>query len=312
MAYTNAWTTVAPDNLTLANQIDDEFRKLRLDIQERENTIIGAPGNWGTDPVIDGTNVKSLAQLSAGLVGKPNINASNNTLPKRLDANNLTDSGLSDDGTTVTFALARKVRINGLEYTWPTVAPAGTFLRHVTGGVMDWATVASLGAAFGTGTNGKLTKWTGTNNVGDSIVSETPGNIAVAGILAATTVNASVDVNAVSNVVGAIVKGTSQIHFGTSPIIKATTSVAAPSLKVLNLEEQVADGHSTILNIRGSSGALWINGNQVLGAQISGWGDPTGTKSRLTFNADTVSTSSLAFRVAALIDDLKQHGMIRS
>ena len=50
--------------------------------------------------------------------------------------------------------------------------------------------------------------------------------------------------------------------------------------------------------------------NQVLGDRITGWVTPTGTVSRLGWDTATVSLSTLARCVAALITDLKTHGMI--
>jgi hypothetical protein len=50
--------------------------------------------------------------------------------------------------------------------------------------------------------------------------------------------------------------------------------------------------------------------NKVLGDRITGWVTPTGTVSRLGWDTSTVSLSTLARCVAALITDLKTHGMI--
>lgn len=52
------------------------------------------------------------------------------------------------------------------------------------------------------------------------------------------------------------------------------------------------------------------NANQVLGARITGWGTPTGTTNRATFDQSTVTLAQLAQRVAALIIDFRTHGMI--
>lgn len=54
MAYTNVWSTATPANSDPATAAAD-IRKLRLDIQERMETLVGA-GNWGTDPVPLSTN----------------------------------------------------------------------------------------------------------------------------------------------------------------------------------------------------------------------------------------------------------------
>jgi hypothetical protein len=63
-----------------------------------------------------------------------------------------------------------------------------------------------------------------------------------------------------------------------------------------------------------ASPALRINGVSVVGSRKSGWSAPSGTATRTSFNTDTVTTSHLAERVKALIDDLGAmsggHGLI--
>lgn len=49
---------------------------------------------------------------------------------------------------------------------------------------------------------------------------------------------------------------------------------------------------------------------QVVGLRKTGWGAPTGTATRTTFNTATVTLAQLAERVKALIDDLTTHGLI--
>lgn len=53
-----------------------------------------------------------------------------------------------------------------------------------------------------------------------------------------------------------------------------------------------------------------INNTKVVGARITGWAAPTGTATRTTFATSTVTTTQLAERVKALIDDLISHGLI--
>jgi hypothetical protein len=52
------------------------------------------------------------------------------------------------------------------------------------------------------------------------------------------------------------------------------------------------------------------NSNQLLNARKTGWSAPTGTATRTTFSTATVTTTQLAERVKALIDDLTSHGLI--
>lgn len=62
------------------------------------------------------------------------------------------------------------------------------------------------------------------------------------------------------------------------------------------------------LNI--NNGALAVNGNQVIGGRITGWGAATGTATRTSFSTSGVTTAQLAEHVKALIDDLLNHGLI--
>lgn len=53
-----------------------------------------------------------------------------------------------------------------------------------------------------------------------------------------------------------------------------------------------------------------INGFQVVTGRIAGWTAASGTATRSTFATGTVTTTQLAERVKALIDDLMAHGLI--
>jgi hypothetical protein len=56
--------------------------------------------------------------------------------------------------------------------------------------------------------------------------------------------------------------------------------------------------------------AYKVGANQVVGARITGWGDPFGATSRATFSTTTATTNQVAQALAALITDLKTHGVI--
>ncbi len=57
-----------------------------------------------------------------------------------------------------------------------------------------------------------------------------------------------------------------------------------------------------------------VGSTKVVGARIAGWGDPTGTVSRATFDTDDpfLSAADVAQRLAQLILDLKTHGLLGS
>lgn len=53
MAYTRVWNTAEPTNDDLAASLDDIIRNLKVDLQERLNTILGVPnGTAFSDPII--------------------------------------------------------------------------------------------------------------------------------------------------------------------------------------------------------------------------------------------------------------------
>lgn len=54
------------------------------------------------------------------------------------------------------------------------------------------------------------------------------------------------------------------------------------------------------------------NGDLIKIYSIGGWGDPSGTATRATFDTTTVTLSELAERVKALIDDFKTFGNLKS
>lgn len=51
MAYTRAWSTAIPGN-TDPVDVASDLSKLRVDITERMDTILGS-GNWDNDPIVD-------------------------------------------------------------------------------------------------------------------------------------------------------------------------------------------------------------------------------------------------------------------
>ena len=53
-----------------------------------------------------------------------------------------------------------------------------------------------------------------------------------------------------------------------------------------------------------------VDGTQVVTNRQTGWGIPTGTATRSAFATSSVTLEGLAQRVKALIDDLRDHGLI--
>jgi hypothetical protein len=68
-----------------------------------------------------------------------------------------------------------------------------------------------------------------------------------------------------------------------------------------------------VANLPAATGRLQINGTQVVGPRKTGWATATGTATRTTFDTATVTTTQLAERVKALLDDLHSaagHGLL--
>ena len=57
-------------------------------------------------------------------------------------------------------------------------------------------------------------------------------------------------------------------------------------------------------------GVYRVDGVKVVGNRVAGWTAATGTASRASFDAGTVTVGQLAQRLKALIDDLITHGLI--
>lgn len=61
----------------------------------------------------------------------------------------------------------------------------------------------------------------------------------------------------------------------------------------------------------GAAGIVFANGNQLIGTRTTGWGTPTGTLTRTSFDPSTATLVQLGERVAALITDIIQgHGFL--
>jgi hypothetical protein len=63
MAFSNAWSNVIPAGSDPANTADDELRQLRLDIDERMDTIVG---DWSADPIVALTDIRRTVIWSDG------------------------------------------------------------------------------------------------------------------------------------------------------------------------------------------------------------------------------------------------------
>jgi hypothetical protein len=58
-----------------------------------------------------------------------------------------------------------------------------------------------------------------------------------------------------------------------------------------------------------SAGTFKVGANQVVSSRKTGWGVPTGTSTRTTFDTATVTTAQLAERMKAWLEDSVSHGL---
>lgn len=63
MAFTNPWSNIIPAGSDPANTADDEIRQLRLDIDERMDTIVA---DWSADPIVNLTGIRKTVHWSDG------------------------------------------------------------------------------------------------------------------------------------------------------------------------------------------------------------------------------------------------------
>lgn len=73
---------------------------------------------------------------------------------------------------------------------------------------------------------------------------------------------------------------------------------------------RLSNGGTERLAISTTNGAISINTTQVVAPRITGWNAPTGTITRGTFDVATATTASTAQALAAIITDLRTHGLI--
>ena len=186
-------------------------------------------------------------------------------------------------------------------------AAATCFVKAVPFTVYDSSNVAKFSVAHATGN----TTIAGTLGVsGNTTLS---GSLSVSGaVTSAMTFNSTVAITG-SLTVGA--SGTIYLGADCEIARTAVNTITTPDLFVATSGLQTS-GDMLVYSggdkcrIQASNGAVLIQGNAVLGVRQTGWGTPSGTLDRASFDASTVTLSELGERVAALITDLRTHGMI--
>lgn len=104
MPFSRSWNKVVLGS-NPAEQIDNILSNKLEDIEERMDNIIGET-RWsaGTDPIVDGSVIKSLKTLATNIT---TINPTNNVIPRRASATAYADSGLTDNGSVISGGRAR-------------------------------------------------------------------------------------------------------------------------------------------------------------------------------------------------------------
>ncbi len=124
MAYTNAWTNAVPAGSDAANTIDDQIRRLRLDINERMTDLVD---NWDSDPVVSKNDADLTAIVSVNTTQTTNIatnvtniatNVTNIATNTAGIATNVTDITTNTAAIAVnTSGLAAAVAVNSTQTT---------------------------------------------------------------------------------------------------------------------------------------------------------------------------------------------------
>lgn len=169
------------------------------------------------------------------------------------------------------------------------------------------------------------------SNVAKFTVAHATGNTSIAGTLGVsgnTTLSGSLSVagavtsamtfNSTVAITGALTVGASgTIYLGVDCEIARTAvnTLTTPDTFVA-LGLQTNGGDLLVYNggdkfrAQASNGSILIQGTLVVTARQTGWGAPTGTLTRTTFDPSTATLQQGLERLAALITDLRTHGLI--
>lgn len=156
-------------------------------------------------------------------------------------------------------------------------------------------------------------------------VAHATGNTTIAGTLAVTgnftnaaTFNSTVTATGNIATSGSLTSGTTGTLFlGADCEISrtATNTMTTPDTFVaLGLQTNGGDllvyNGGDKLRVQASNGSILIQGTLVVTTRQTGWGAPTGTLSRASFDPSTVSATTAYQVLAALVTDLRTHGLI--
>lgn len=155
------------------------------------------------------------------------------------------------------------------------------------------------------------------NSTGNTTIS---GTLGVTGTTALAALTTSSTITATGNIAtsGSLTSGTTGTLFlGADCEISRTAvnTLTTPDTFVA-LGLQTNGGDLLVYNggdkcrIQASNGSILINSTLVVTQRQTGWGAPTGTLSRASFDPSTVSATTAYQVLAALVTDLRTHGLI--
>jgi hypothetical protein len=344
VAYTNVWSSTAPLGSVSAATLDDELRKVRKDIEERLDTLIGQANFSGaTDPVIDGTTIKDLKVLTSQIT---TINSTNGYVPKRASATAFSNSIMSEAGTTISVGGALNIStalsvgttatLNGVTYTWPGSQAAGYVLQTNGSGTLSWVSMAAAGGLTGSGVTGKLPVWAGSGVLGDSGIGVSGGAISsVAGITASGGISTTSGMTAGSMSASGYVSATLGINVGTFNNATFETNAIGSERGVrLIIQGGSAFPLKFVIDDDDASSGLYvddtINEYKVVGKRRVGWsggmagtaarnftstygpGTASGTYTQAELQGVMDSLKEVSEKMKAVLEDLIAHGLIGS
>lgn len=156
-------------------------------------------------------------------------------------------------------------------------------------------------------------------------VAHATGNTTIAGTLAVTgnftnaaTFNSTVTATGNIATSGSLTSGTTGTLFLGADCEIARTAVntltTPDTFVALGLQTNGGDllvyNGGDKLRVQASNGSILIQGTLVVTTRQTGWGAPTGTLSRASFDPSTVSATTAYQVLAALVTDLRTHGLI--
>lgn len=199
----------------------------------------------------------------------------------------ITGTRLVNSGTTIT--------LRGVTYTLPSAdGSSGQVLQTNGSGTLSWAAPAS-GYVTGSGTTGKLPKWTSSAGLGDSIVSDNGTTVTIAGGLSVTgnvaaatmTCTTTLTINGVGYsfpatdgssgyVLSTNGSGTLTWISPSSGVSGLTTGKVPKAASATSLTDSLISESGTDVTVAGnvgvSSGRVFkVNGTQVVGPRETGW-----------------------------------------